>query len=115
MKLIQDAIRSFDGRLTPEGFSTLCLAIYDARLYQPLVPQMKTIQIDISPKLHKSKSATAKALERAIYDLCTSADKAVLASYQHSWAYEPPKPKEFIIAMAQTLWDGVDRSDSIAG
>ncbi len=115
VKTIQDTIRSFDGKLSQDGFSALCMAIYEARLYQPFVPQMKVIKINIAPKLHKSATATAKALERAVYDLCTTADKTVLASYQRSWAYEPPKPKEFVFTMAQILWDGVDRSGPAAG
>ncbi len=115
MKSIQDAIRSFDGKVSSEGFSVLCLAIYEARLYQPFVPQMKVIKINIAAKLHKSAVATSKALERAVYDLCTTSDKTVLASYQRSWSYEVPKPKEFVFTMAQILWDGVDRSGTEAG
>ncbi len=114
MKTIHETIRSFNGHLSQEGFSILCLAIYDARLYQPLAPQMKSIWADIRPKTHKSVSAIAKALERAVFNLWITGDRDVFASYQRSWGFEPPKPKEFILVMAQALWDGVDRSQ-IAG
>lgn len=114
MKTIHDTIRSFGGRLSPEGFSILCLAIYDARLCQPLVPQMKTIWADLRPQVHKSTSAVAKALERAVFNLWVTGDRDVFASYQRSWCFEPPKPKEFVAVMAQALWDGADRS-RIAG
>ena len=115
MKTIQNAIRSLGGHTSPEGFSVLCLTVYDARLYQPQVPLMQSLWIRIGPKIHKSVSATAKALERAVYEICTTADKDALAAIQRSWAYEVPKPKDFVLTMAQVLWDGVDRSDSIAG
>lgn len=107
MKEIQNAILSMGGHQSRECHWLLCLAIYEAREQQPEMPQMKVIWAAVKKKAHKEKAtAVSKALERAVADLWESGDRNVLGTYQRSWEYDKPSPKEFIRVVAQHLWDG---------
>lgn len=105
MKEIKDLIMSIGGRLNKECYQILCLAIYYARGYEPVLPQMKVIWADICRDTHKpNTSAVSRALARAVTDIWENGDRALLASYRPGWGIDPPSPKEFIYVMANKLW-----------
>lgn len=55
-------------------------------------------------KVHKNTAtAESKVLEGAVADLWENGDREVLASYQRSWGYEKPEPKEFIYVVMAHL------------
>ena len=105
MKRIQEAILSIGGHQGRECYELLCMAIYEALKQQPVMPQMKEIWAAVKKKAYKEKAtAVSKALERAVADLWEYGDREVLGTYQRSWGYDKPSPKEFIRVVAQRLW-----------
>ncbi len=107
VKEIQNAIQSMGGHQGQECYWLLCLAVYEAWKEQPRMPQMKEIWAAVKKEAQKeTTTAVSKALERAVADLWENGDRKVLGTYQRSWEYEKPSPKDFIRVVAQHLWDG---------
>ena len=116
MKDIQDAILDMGGRQSGEGTGLLCMAMEEARRYQPVMPQMKVIWNSLNRRVGKgSAKSISKALERAVRDLWLYGDREVMATYRRSWLYDRPGPKEFISVVAARLWDGVERTPEQVG
>lgn len=107
MKEIQDAIMSMGGQPSRECYWLLCLAVYEAKERWPEKPQMKEIWAAVQQKAHKrTATAVSKGLERAMADLWKRGNRETMGTYQRSWEYEAPSPKEFIYVMAEHLWAG---------
>lgn len=107
VKNIQNVILEMGGHQGREGYDLLCMAIFVARKQQPIMPQMKEIWSEVKRMANKETTkAVSKALERAVADLWEDGYREVLSSYQRSWEYDRPAPKEFIRVVAQRLWDG---------
>lgn len=65
---------------------------------------MKEIWVSVQRKAHKNTAtAVSKGLERAVADLWKHGDREELGTYQRSWEYEAPSPKEFIYVVGERL------------
>lgn len=105
MKTVEEAIWEIGGHPGRECYQLLRMAVTGAMKQHPRIPQMKELWMVVKKEAHKeTTTSVSKALERAVADLCENGDKEILSTYQRSWQYEAPYPREFIRVMAQRLW-----------
>lgn len=105
MKQIRQAVYRLGGRQHKDCYATLCYAVYAVNRYQPELPQMKTVWMDV---LHLSRQpspeAVSRALARAADDVWQNGNRATLADMFCGQLREKPTPKALIYAIAQQLW-----------
>ena len=115
MKDIQDAILDMGGRQSGEGTGLLCMAIEEARRYQPVMPQMKVIWNSLNRRVGKG---SAKSISKAWSGRsgacgCTATGRSWPPTAAAGSTTAPAK--EFISVVAARLWDGVERTPEQVG
>lgn len=98
MKDVQNAIFSIVETRGKECYCILCHAIDIAIEYQPNMPQMKSICIEVCKR---TPAAISRALNRASKDIWQNGKRELLRSY---WIEDAPTAKELISLVSAKLW-----------